>query len=168
MLSEYETGLLGRVDAVSGRLHGCRPGCRHITPFGSPIAADPGPHFGLGAVFRALDLIDNTAVAVAAIGEIAGLGRMLPDHHPLAAVCLITPHPGILRRRSVITHLGGANCFKGKALNATRQIGNRAAAATLAAMTTRPNTVRPGSGYPSVLAQPGSWRTAKISKLGCR
>ena len=48
---------------------------------------DPGPHFGLGAVFRTLDLIDNTAVAVAAIGEIAGLGRMLPDHLPLAALC---------------------------------------------------------------------------------
>ena len=31
---------------------------------------DPGTHFGLGAVFRPLDLIDNTAVA--AIGEIAG------------------------------------------------------------------------------------------------
>src|SRR6202030_2632928 len=27
---------------------------------------NPGPHFGLGAVFRPLDLIDNTAVAVAA------------------------------------------------------------------------------------------------------
>ena len=121
-----------------------------------PIACSTRPHFRLGAVFPPLDLIHDAAVAVAAIGEIAGLGRMLPDHHPLAAVCLITPHPGILRRRSVIAHLGGANRFKGKALNATRQIGNRAAAATLAAMTTRPNTVRPGSGYPSVLAQPGS------------
>ena len=74
MLSEYETGLLGRVDAVLGRLHGCRPGCRHITPFSSPIAADPGPHFGLGAVFRALDLIDNTAVAVAALVKSRGSG----------------------------------------------------------------------------------------------
>ena len=35
---------------------------------------DPGPYFRLGAVFRPLDLIDDTAVAVAAIGEIAGLG----------------------------------------------------------------------------------------------
>src|SRR5437868_12583494 len=51
---------------------------------------DPGPHFGLGAVFRPLDLIDNTTVAVAAIGEIAGLGRMLPDYRPLPAVGLIT------------------------------------------------------------------------------
>src|SRR6202035_4521768 len=57
---------------------------------------DPGPHFGLGAVFRPLDLIDNTAVAVAAIGKVSGLGGMLPDHRPLAAVCLITPHPGLL------------------------------------------------------------------------
>ena len=45
---------------------------------------------------RPLDLIDNTAVAVAAIGEIAGLGRMLPDHRPLSAVGLITPHAGLL------------------------------------------------------------------------
>jgi hypothetical protein len=35
---------------------------------------EPGPHFGLGAVFRPLDLIDNTAVAVAAIGESRALG----------------------------------------------------------------------------------------------
>ena len=34
----------------------------------------PGPHFGLGTIFRLLDLIDNTAVAVAAIGEIRTLG----------------------------------------------------------------------------------------------
>ena len=57
---------------------------------------DPGPHFGFGAVFRALDLIDNTALAVAAIGEIPGPGRALPDHRPLAAVSLVTPHPGLL------------------------------------------------------------------------
>src|SRR6059058_2960654 len=55
---------------------------------------DRGPHFGLGAIFRPLDLIDNTAMAVAAIGEIAGLGGVLPDHHPLSAVGLITPDAG--------------------------------------------------------------------------
>ena len=33
---------------------------------------DAGPHFGLGAVFRPLDLIHHTAVAIAAIGEIFG------------------------------------------------------------------------------------------------
>src|ERR1700742_3618987 len=57
---------------------------------------DPGPHFELGAVFRPLDLIDNTAVAVAPIGEIPSPGRMLPDHRALAAVGLVTPHPGLL------------------------------------------------------------------------
>ena len=35
---------------------------------------DPSPHFGLGAVFRPLDLIDNTAVAVAAVDEIRAFG----------------------------------------------------------------------------------------------
>jgi len=50
----------------------------------------------VGAVFRPLDLIDNTAVAVAAIGEIAGLGRMLSDHRALSAVGLITPHAGLV------------------------------------------------------------------------
>jgi hypothetical protein len=54
---------------------------------------DPDPHFGLGAVFRPLDLIDNTAVAAAAIGEIAGLGRMIPDHRPLAAIRVIGEVP---------------------------------------------------------------------------
>ena len=39
---------------------------------------DPGPHLGFGAVFRPLDLIDNTAVAIAAIGEVFGLWCVLP------------------------------------------------------------------------------------------
>src|SRR3954453_14396115 len=57
---------------------------------------DPGPHFRLGAVFRPLDLIDNTAMPIAAIGEIAGLGRMLADHRALAEIGLITPYSGLL------------------------------------------------------------------------
>src|SRR5262252_9451803 len=57
---------------------------------------DPGSHFRFGAVFRPLDLIDNTAVAIAAIGEIAGFGRMLSNHRPLSAVGLITPYPGLV------------------------------------------------------------------------
>ena len=52
---------------------------------------DPGPHFGLGPIFRALDLIRDTAVPVAAIDEILGLWGLLPDHRPLTAVSLITP-----------------------------------------------------------------------------
>src|SRR6476646_9347844 len=51
---------------------------------------DPSPHFGLGAVFRPFDLIHNTAMAIASIGEIPGLGGMLFDHRPLSAVGLIT------------------------------------------------------------------------------
>src|SRR5262245_5544194 len=35
-------------------------------------------------------------MAIAAIGEIPGFGRMLPDHRPLAAVGLITPYSGLL------------------------------------------------------------------------
>ena len=65
---------------------------------------NPGPHFGLGAVFRPLDLIDNTAVAVAAIGEIPGLGRALPDYRPLAAVSLITPYPGFIAVQQIGQH----------------------------------------------------------------
>src|SRR5215510_4779862 len=57
---------------------------------------DPSPHSGLGAVFCSLDLIDDAAVAVAAIGEIPGLGCVLPDHRPLAAISLVTPYPGLL------------------------------------------------------------------------
>src|SRR4029077_6265707 len=56
---------------------------------------DPSPPFGLGAVFRPLNLIDNTAVAVAAVGEIPGFRCMLPDYRPLAAVGLIAPHAGL-------------------------------------------------------------------------
>ena len=52
---------------------------------------DPGPHFGFGAVFCPLGFINYIAVTVAAIGEIPGLGGVLPDYHPLAAVSLITP-----------------------------------------------------------------------------
>src|SRR5215813_542475 len=62
------------------------------------------PHFGFGAVFRSLDLIDNTAVAVAAIGEIPGLGRALADYRPLAAVSLITPHPGLIAVQQIGQH----------------------------------------------------------------
>ena len=57
---------------------------------------DLGPHFGFCAVFGPLGLIDNTAVTVAAIGEIPRPGRVLPDHRPLAAVRLVAPHTGFV------------------------------------------------------------------------
>jgi hypothetical protein len=50
---------------------------------------DPGPDLRLGAIFRPLDLIHDSAVAVAEIGEILGFWRVLPDHRPLAAISLI-------------------------------------------------------------------------------
>ena len=65
---------------------------------------NPGSDFGLGAVFRPLDLIDNTAVAVAAVGEIPGLRRMLPDYRPLAAVGLIAPHAGLFAVQQLGQH----------------------------------------------------------------
>src|SRR5580692_4418755 len=74
-----------------------QPAIAHLGKAEHPLAnpddmIDPGAHFGLGAVFRSLDLIHDAAVAVAAIGEIPRLGRMFPDHRPLAAVGLIAPH----------------------------------------------------------------------------
>ncbi len=54
----------------------------------------PGPHFGLGAVFRPLDLIDNTAVAVATIGEISSFGRALPGLPPAGRGKPDHPIPG--------------------------------------------------------------------------
>src|SRR5215831_16581311 len=62
---------------------------------------DPGPDLRLGAIFRPLDLIHDAAVAVAAIGEILGFWRVLPDHRPLAAISLIAPHPGLLAMQQI-------------------------------------------------------------------
>jgi hypothetical protein len=52
--------------------------------------------FRFREIFHPLNLIDNTAVAIAAIGEIAGLERMLSDHRLLSAVGLITPYAGLI------------------------------------------------------------------------
>src|SRR5215467_8487315 len=67
---------------------------------------DPGSHFRFGAVFRPLDLIDNTAVAIAAIGEIAGFGRMLSDYRATdrAIPCRRRHWPALPPRR------GSASC----------------------------------------------------------
>jgi hypothetical protein len=69
---------------------------------------DPGPHFGLGTIFRPLDLIDAAAVAVAAIDKILGLWCVLPDHRPPGALALITPHGGLWLRSPC-----GASCKSG-------------------------------------------------------
>src|SRR5215471_16469495 len=65
---------------------------------------DPGPDLRLGPIFRPLNLIHDTAVAVAAIGEIPGFWRVPPDHRPLAAISLIAPHPGLLPMQQIRQH----------------------------------------------------------------
>src|SRR5262249_57451407 len=63
-------------------------------PFDDPDRMlDAGPHFRLGAVFRLLDLIDNTAVAVAAVFENPPPAPRPPGHPPPAPVGPITPPP---------------------------------------------------------------------------
>jgi hypothetical protein len=44
---------------------------------------DPGAHPRLGAVFRPLDLIYNTAMAIAPVDEVFGSWCVLTDHWPL-------------------------------------------------------------------------------------
>src|SRR6516164_4615138 len=65
---------------------------------------DPGPDLRLGPIFRPLNLIHDTAVAVAAIGEILRSRRMPADHRPLAAISLIAPHPGLLAMQQIGQH----------------------------------------------------------------
>src|SRR6516164_3205713 len=64
---------------------------------------DPSAHFGLDTIFRSLDLVDDAAVAVAAIGEVLGRGGVLTDHRPLAAVGLIAPYPGATARAARVS-----------------------------------------------------------------
>ena len=65
---------------------------------------DPGPHFGLATIFRALDLINDAAVAIATIGKVLGLWGVLPDHCTLAAIGLIAPYPGLLAMQQIGQH----------------------------------------------------------------
>ena len=83
---------------------------------------DPGPHFGLGTVFRPLDLIHDTAVAVAAIDEILGLWSMLPDHRPLAAVRIRPARPARKGRNPAT-----GEEIKIKASKATKKVAFRVA-----------------------------------------
>ena len=54
--------------------------------------------------FSPLDLIDDAAVPVAAIGEVLGLGGVLPDHRTLTAVGLIAPYAGLLVVQQIGQH----------------------------------------------------------------
>src|SRR5215475_14472679 len=55
---------------------------------------DPGAYLGLGTVFRPLDLIHHTAMAIAAIGEISGPWCMLADQPPAGRDRPDPPTPG--------------------------------------------------------------------------
>jgi hypothetical protein len=74
-------------------------------PFDDPDRMfDPSPHFGLGTIFCPLDLVDNAAVSVAAIGEVLGLRGVQSDHRTLAAVGLIAPYSGLLAVQQIRQH----------------------------------------------------------------
>src|SRR5215831_3304657 len=55
---------------------------------------DFGPHLRFAAVFRALDLFHNTAMAIAPVDEVFRSRCVLADYCPLAAIRLVTPHAG--------------------------------------------------------------------------
>jgi len=57
---------------------------------------DFGPHLRLGPVFGSLDVVHDTVMPGAPIGEILGLRRVFDDHISLAAIGLVAPHPGFL------------------------------------------------------------------------
>src|SRR5262249_33086160 len=58
----------------------------------------------LGPIFRPLDLVHNTAVAVATVDEVLGLGGVLLDRRSLAAVSLIAPHAGLVAMQQIGQH----------------------------------------------------------------
>ena len=65
---------------------------------------DPSPHFGIGAVFRPFDLIDDDAVAIAVIDKVLRARRVSTDHRPLATVGLVTPHAGFVAVQRIGQH----------------------------------------------------------------
>src|SRR5215470_20274231 len=57
---------------------------------------DFGAHLRFGPVFRPLDLVHDTAMAIAAVDEILRSRCVPADHCPLAAIRLVAPHAGLL------------------------------------------------------------------------
>ena len=51
---------------------------------------------GLDTVAGALGLIHDALVTIAAVGEVAGLGGVLPEDFGLALIGRVAPHPGLL------------------------------------------------------------------------
>ena len=62
---------------------------------------DLSPDLGLGAVPRLLRLIDDPAIAAAAVGEVFSLRRMFADHLPLTLIGLVAPDAGLLAMQEI-------------------------------------------------------------------
>ena len=62
---------------------------------------DFSPHLRFASVFRPLDLVHNTAVAIAPVDKVSRSQCVLTDHRPLAAVGLVTLHPGLLPMQEI-------------------------------------------------------------------
>jgi hypothetical protein len=54
--------------------------------------------------FFARSTVHNTAVAIATVDEVLGLGGVLPDHRSLPAVSLIAPHAGLVAMQQIGQH----------------------------------------------------------------
>ena len=65
---------------------------------------DFGPYLRFGAVFRAFDLIHNTAMAIAPVDEVFRSRCVLTDYCPLAAIRLIAPHAGFVSVQQIGQH----------------------------------------------------------------
>ena len=74
-------------------------------PFDDPDRVlDPGPYLRLGTVLSPLDQVHHAALAIAAVGEVLGVGGVLPDHRALAAIGLVAPHPGLVAMQELGQH----------------------------------------------------------------
>jgi hypothetical protein len=65
---------------------------------------DLGPHLRLGPVFRPVDFVHDTAMAVAAVDEVPRSWCVLTDHRPLAAIRLVAPHAGLVAVQQIGQH----------------------------------------------------------------
>src|SRR5215813_8959088 len=70
---------------------------------------DFGAHLRFGPVFRALALVHDTAMAIAAVDEVLRARCVLADHRPLAAIGLVAPHAGFVPVQQIGQHLTVGN-----------------------------------------------------------
>src|SRR5215472_6951837 len=65
---------------------------------------DFGAHLRFGPVFRALALVHDTAMAIAAVDEVLRSRGVPADHRPLAAIGLVAPHAGFVPVQQIGQH----------------------------------------------------------------